>query len=285
MANILIAGCGYVGCALAERLSAVGHEVWGLRRDPAELPACVKAIGADLTRRDGLAATLPDTVDTVFFLAAADRTSEEAYRAIYVDGLANLIAAIDSLGLSPQRMFVTTSTAVYGQHQGEWIDEASPTRPARFTGKRLLESEAVAAQAPFASTVVRFGGIYGPGRTRIIERVSSGAARLYRERHYTNRIHRDDCAAVLHHLMDLDEPKDLYLGVDCDPADLSDVVAWIADKIGTARPEQVETPREIAGSKRCRNARLLASGYRFRYPSFREGYQSIIGIMAAGDAS
>ncbi len=279
MANVLIAGCGYVGSALAERLSAAGHSVWGLRRNPSRLPACVHAIGADLARRQDLGTALPNNVDTVFFLAAADRSSEEAYRAIYVDGLANLIAAIESRELSPRRLFVTTSTAVYGQHDGEWLDEASATEPARFTGKLLLESEAVASQAAFSSTIVRFGGIYGPGRTRIIERVASGEAKCCLEPHYTNRIHRDDCAAVLNHLMDLEQPEALYLGVDCEPADLSEVVAWIANRLGAAPPDRAARPTEAAGSKRCRNTRLLASGYRFIYPGFREGYQDVIAAL------
>jgi nucleoside-diphosphate-sugar epimerase len=126
---------------------------------------------------------------------------------------------MDKQGQSPSHFFLVSSTSVYGQQKGEWVDETSPTEPTGFAGKRLLESEQVLRDGPFRGTVVRFGGIYGPRRIGLIERVRSGGAVVSRATRYTNRIHRDDCAGALRHLAKLATPDDLYLGVDSEPTE------------------------------------------------------------------
>jgi nucleoside-diphosphate-sugar epimerase len=285
MAQMLIAGCGYVGTALGVRLAAAGHEVWGLRRSAIGLPAEIRYLAADLTDPQTLRA-LPPGLEWVFYTAAADGADEEAYRAVYVDALRHLLQALQRQGQAPRRVFYTSSTAVYAQADGEWVDETSPTAPTHFTGKCLLEGERLLLEGPFPATVLRLGGIYGPGRTSLIERVrqrravcSAGPPR------YTNRIHRDDCAGALHHLMTLAEPDGLYIGVDHEPADQCDVLRWLAAQLG-APPPRLEAGADAGRrrqhtNKRCRNAKLVASGYSFQYPTFREGYTA---LLAAGDA-
>ena len=108
----------------------------------------------------------------------------------------------------------------------------------------------------------------------------SGAVKLREGPYYTNRIHRDDCACVLEHLLALASPERLYLGVDCEPADEALVLRWLAEQLGVPPPAREHT-RDSAtlrpsGSKRAANARLLATGYRFLYPSFREGYSALL---------
>ena len=108
----LIAGCGYVGCALGERLVAEGHEVWGLRRDCSGLPASFRAVAADLGNTSELRALPPD-VDYLVYAASAGESSEAAYRRAYVLGLGNVLAALR--GRPPRRAFFTSSTAVYAR--------------------------------------------------------------------------------------------------------------------------------------------------------------------------
>ncbi|HXH11968.1 MAG TPA: SDR family oxidoreductase [Alphaproteobacteria bacterium] len=280
MARILIAGCGYVGSALGVRLAALGHEVWGLRRTATGLPAGVHHVAADLKDPHTLR-QLPPAIDTVFYTAAADGMDDAAYRAIYVDGLRYLLEALVSQRQSPRRVFFTSSTAVYAQAHGEWVDEASPTEPEHFTGRRVLEGERLLLTGPFPATVLRLGGIYGPGRVGLIERVRQGLARC-REGSalYINRIHRDDCAGALHHLMTLPQPDAVYIGVDHEPAEQCDVLRWLAAQLG-APPPRVEAlpgvePRRSRTNKRCCNAKLIASGYTFRYPTFRDGYAALL---------
>ena len=279
MANVLIAGCGYVGSALGMQLAAAGHTVWGLCRRPDALPPGIHPLIADLTVPQTLQA-LPPALNFVFYTTGPDGSTDEAYRAAYVDGLAHLLQALISQRQLIQRVFLTSSTAVYAQSDGEWVDETSPTVPVYFTGSRLLEGERLLWNGPFSATVLRLGGIYGPSRTGLIERVRLGTAVcLDGPPIYTNRIHRDDCAGVLHHLMLLPHPDPLYLGVDDDPADQGIVLRWLAAQLGVAPPRIEASPgfdRRRRSNKRASNARLVASSYAFRYPSFREGYAALL---------
>ena len=136
------------------------------------------------------------------------------------EGLRNLLAALRQQGQSPRRIIFLSSTAVYGQTRGEWVDESSATEPDHFSGRRLLEAEALLRESGVPAIVLRLGGIYGPRRTRLIDEVRQGRAATSRNGpRYTNRIHRDDCVGALDHLIELAEPADCYLGVDCEPAD------------------------------------------------------------------
>jgi nucleoside-diphosphate-sugar epimerase len=280
-ARVLIAGAGYVGAELARLLVAAGHEVTVLRRSGAAPPPGARAFRADLAAPGALDA-LP-RAELVFYTAGADERSDAAYQRAYVTGLARLVERLARMPVPPRRLLFSSSTAVYAQQCGEWVDETSPTEPAGFAGRRLLEGEARALAAPFPATVLRLGGLYGPGRASWIERVRSGTAvRPARGApRFTNRIHRDDAAAALAHLAVLSDAAACYVGVDSEPAPEAEVLAWLAERLGVALscasdPRAREETRRAAGNKRCSNARLLATGFRFRYPTYREGYDTLL---------
>ncbi len=279
MARVLIAGCGYVGSALAGMLAEDGHEVWGMRRNTAALPPGVNPFPADL-RDPATLADLPPALDFVAYAATADASTDEAYRAAYVDGPRHLLAALAAQGQRPRRVLFTSSTSVYGQREGEWVDEDSPTEPAGFSGERMLEGERVFLAGPLPATVLRLGGIYGPGRASLVEKVREGTAECSPEPSWTNRIHRDDAAGALRHLMSIDAPASVYLGVDREPAALCDVYRWIAARLALPAPpvrlDAADTRRRSRSNKRCVSDRLAESGYAHRYPTFREGFGALI---------
>ena len=279
--RILIAGCGDVGAALGVELATGGHEVWGLRRDPAGLPAAIRPLRADLTRPATLIG-LPRAIDIVVYTAAPGEPTDGGYRAIYVEGLQGLLQALAAQGQAPHRIVFTSSTAVYGQTDGSWVDEASPTEPRDFRGRRLLQAERLFEASGRPATVVRLGGIYGPGRTRLIERLRRGqAACAEGPPRYGNRIHRDDGAGALRHVVELARPASLYLAVDHEPADEREVLRWLARQLDLPAPPVVPAgAARRRGNKRCRNDRLVASGYRFRHPTFRDGYAAVLGGLA-----
>jgi nucleoside-diphosphate-sugar epimerase len=193
-----------------------------------------------------------------------------------VDGPRNLLAALGTQGQRPRRVIFTSSTSVYGQSGGEWVDEDSPAEPAGFRGRRMLEGESIFFGGPFPGVVLRLGGIYGPGRTSYIDRVRSGAGECPAVTTYTNRIHRDDCAGALRHLMHLPSPHPVYLGVDREPADSCDVLHWLAATLGKPAPRRAHAAVPPRGNKRCRSDRLASSGYTFLYPTYREGFTALL---------
>jgi nucleoside-diphosphate-sugar epimerase len=275
MATVLIVGCGYVGESLARVLLAQDHVVYGMRRDASGLPGGIGEISADVSRADGIG-LLPDGIEYVVYCVAAKARDEAAYRSVYIDGVGNVLRTLADEGQAVRRLLFTSSTAVYGQSRGEWIDEDAPARPKGFAGETMLLAEGLVRGSRYPSTVLRLGGIYGPGRTGLVDQVQAGRIPPASAAGFTNRIHRDDAARAIAHLLLHADPEPLYLGVDCEPADRLDVYRWLGAELGVELRESEEGARRQAGSKRCSNARLLKSGYEFLHPTFREGYADVL---------
>jgi nucleoside-diphosphate-sugar epimerase len=294
--RVLVAGCGYLGSALARRLTSAGDLVFGLRRRGEGLPPGIVPIATDLGDRAAVAAALDRIgapLDAVAYTAAAERSDDDAYRRAYVDGLGVVLAALRARRARPVVLF-TSSTSVYAQDDGSWVDEESPAQAAGFRGARMREAEALLAASGLPACALRLGGIYGPGRTRLVESVRSGRAAIRPgPPHFGNRIHRDDAAGSLAHLLAralAGAPlPPLLLGVDDEPADDATVLRWLASRLGVDPPASPDGFAAAgagtgAGSgKRCSNARLRATGYRLAYPTFREGYGALIDAGARGD--
>lgn len=138
---------------------------------------------------------LPLELDIIFHATSPDGSADSAYRAACVEGLRNLLRVLEARRERPGRVILVSSTRVYGQRRGEWVDETSPTESEGHTGRRLLEGERVALGGPFPASVMRAGAI---------ERAMNGFSDV-RSPSYANLIHRDDLAGALRHLMLLPE--------------------------------------------------------------------------------
>ncbi len=279
MATILIVGCGDIGMRLALRLIEKGHDVTGLRRRSVEKPhPAMKMVIADITRTEDLEA-LDDHFDQVFFAVAPDSRDERQYRAIYETGLKHLLSHFSKKNQTPHLVFVS-STRVYGESQGGWVDEETPLQPKDIIGKLLrLGEEQVLVHRP-DNIIVRFSGIYGPGRQRLLRLAKEGAPVQRHPPYYTNRIHQDDCAGVLVFLLEArlsgKTLKSCYLASDDAPASMFDVMSWLAGALGYDPPPEQALDAEAVQNKRCRNDLIKSLGYVFQYPSYREGYLPLI---------
>lgn len=274
--KILIAGCGDVGGTLGNNLAAQGHTVYGLRRNINQLPASIHGISADLAQPDTLN-SLPEALDILIYAVAAGSREEQRYRQAYPEGLRNLLDALQQQAIKPKQLFFVSSTAVYQQADHQWIDETSATEPEGFSGQVMLEAEQIALNSDIPGCVVRFSGIYGPGRNFMLNQVNEGRGYPQSPMSYSNRIHRDDCVGVLQHLInqvDQSPLQPIYLASDCQPAPLFEVTEWLASQLGVSITEH--SARRAIGSKRCNNQRLLDSGYQFKYPTYQTGYRSLI---------
>lgn len=267
--RILIVGAGDLGLALATHLVERGLDVTTLNRSGRSTDGARSWRGdlADPRSLRGLA-----TADTVVFTTAPPGRDEAAYRLAYTDGPARVL---DALPARPGRVVLTSTTGVHGVDDGSWIDATSPPRPTRPTALVVVDGEErLRARAP--TVVVRPAGIYGPGRTRFQERVLAGREPVAADGtpRWTNRIHRDDAVTALLVATVHANPPPALLAVDDEPAPRDDVIRFLAERLDAPEPETVNI--EAPSGKRCRNDALRALGWTPRFPSYREGYGSLL---------
>jgi nucleoside-diphosphate-sugar epimerase len=275
----LVAGCGDIGGRLAARLLDEGWFVHGLRRDTRKLGAGILPVAGDLQAARMPAEWPAQPLDYLVYCAAANSHDEAGYRAAYIEGLQNVLGWLKQAGQQPRRILFVSSSSVYGQSTGEWVDETSPVEPTGFSGQLMLQAEQVAHASGLPATVVRLTGIYGPGRERFVSQVREGYRVARQPPLYGNRIHADDAAGLLAFLLQADlagQPlQACYIGVDDAPAPLDEVVDWLRERLGITRWSDSQSVRRT-GSKRCSNARARALGWAPQYPSYREGYGQLL---------
>ncbi|MFB6160819.1 MAG: SDR family oxidoreductase [Haloferacaceae archaeon] len=289
--RVAILGCGYVGLELGRRLAAAGHDVTGVRRSmegaTAVEAAGLRAVRADVTDGGSLAA-VPDA-DWLVFAASSGGRGAAAARSVYVDGLRTTIERFGSRDDPPDRLVYTSSTGVYGDHGGAWVDETTPVEPTTEKTAVLAEAERVAREAAAEhgvdGTVARFAGLYGPDRYRLTRYLEGPVTEGY-----LNMVHRDDAAGAVAHLLATDRARDeVVLVVDDEPVDKWTFADWLADECGVERPAKRTTAERLADddlstaarrrletSKRCSNDRLHELGYALDYPTYREGYRAAV---------
>lgn len=269
---------------------------FGLRRNTAGLSAPITPIRADFTQlgdiQDAIEATKPDYL---LLTLTPSAYSEQAYRQSYERATENIIQACKQLGHTPKLIIFASSTSVYGQNDGSWVDEDSPiamdsvvkpgAKPVSFSASTMLACEALLRDSELPSCSVRFAGIYGSDTLRLVDRVQRGE--LSGSPAYSNRIHRLDCARILAHILEMHVQghavNACYNAVDNEPCALAEVEDWLCEHIATlplakadgGSANKLRYLRKVA-SKRCSNQRLRDSGFEFKYPDYRVGYTEIL---------
>ena len=278
--KVLIAGYGDIGTKVGKQLHRNGHQVYGLKRNADTIKRPIMPISADLSRplRRGL---LPDELDQVIYILSASGFNEQAYQQAYVDGVRHLSQALGQTLDKLKRFIFISSTSVYSQNQGQWVNEDSATQPSGFNGQIMLEAEKQVLTLP-NSLVVRFSGIYGEGRNRMLSQVKAGQIAANQPLIYSNRIHSDDCAGALLHLSEIKNmDHQIILASDNRPASLHEIQQWLADQLAVPQQHRsYEVPSRRAGSKRIVNQRLLDMGYSFIYPDYQTGYGKMLKLQS-----
>lgn len=279
MERVLIIGCGDVGSRVGARLVERGAAVWGMRRSSAALPSGVQRVQADVTDPASLE-TMPRDLTAVVYAVSAGAFDDEAYRQAYVEGPRHVTSILRARGERP-RFVMVSSTGVYGDHGGGWVDESTETAPSTFSAHRLVEGETTLLESGLPASVLRFGGIYGRDRMLFVDSLRRGTADCVETPpEWINLIHADDGAAAAVHVLGLEEPETVYLVVDSEPVARCELLRWVAERVGASPPQIVASRPRRRGNKRCSNARLLASGFQPDYPTFREGFAVLLGPQA-----
>lgn len=263
--KLLLIGCGYLGREVARVFAAAGWEVAGVSLSGGDgTLACDVGDSAAVSR-------LP-VADFVIHCAASGRGGAEAYQRVYVDGCRNLTAAFPGVPL-----LFTSSTSVYAQTDGSVVTEESPAVPDRETGKLLRQAEDITVAA--GGIVARLSGIYGPGRSVILQKFLSGTAIIEEDgRRLLNQIHRDDAARALLHLATRGIRGEIFNVCDSHP--LTQLECYQALATMFSRPLPPTGPRDANRKrgwthKRVSNAKLAASGWTPQFPSFLDAAPAI----------
>ena len=284
--SVLFVGCGDLGTRNGLMLQARGWQIAAVRRSLSRLPAGFAGYAADYTAAGSLG--FIEGLQPQHIVATFNPTepSVEGYRHGFATAAANLVAALGSH--RPRSIISVSSTRVFAEARGGWVDEDSALATADPRATAIIEAEQAVLECAHPASVVRFAGIYGNTGGRLLRRIRRGELSPARPLRYSNRIHRDDCAGLLGHLLELAASgaalAPIYIGVDDLPAPQFEVESWLAGEMGTKPAPCADTVNKSAGHtasghKRCRNRQLHASGYQLRYPDYRCGYRA---VLAAG---
>ncbi len=287
MAEILALGAGYSVRPLLKALAADGVRVTATTRS---------AEKAEALREEGLSplvweAPAPLPLDA----AAADAVIISTPPR---EGTCPALAALPGEAVkSGTRLLYLSSSGVYGDHGGAWIDETAECSPGTERGRARLAAEAgwreLAERTGARLTLCRLAGIYGPGRNAVVSlrgdtrgKRSGLGQRVIKPGQVFNRIHRDDIASGLRALLRAEAPPDIVNFCDDEPSPPQDVIAYAAELLGIAPPPEVPFEQAelsdmarsfYAENKRLRNDRLKAlPGFTLRYRSYREGLEAAL---------
>lgn len=269
--HLLIAGCGYVGKALAR--VAIEHDwrvtAWTFSPESASdlMQEGIPATICDLSdpRSVQSSAASMELPTAVVHCASSGRGGADAYQSVYFQGMQNLA------GSFPQsHLIFTGSTSVYAQTDGSEVDESSEANPPRETGRWLRKAEDTALAA--AGTVVRLAGIYGPGRSVLLKRLLAGEATLDADgSKHINQIHRDDAAGALWHIVSQSLRNEIFNAADSAPLSQMEIYqslcALLNKPLPASAPPDLNRKRGWT-DKRVSNAKLIQTGWHPIFPRF-----------------
>jgi nucleoside-diphosphate-sugar epimerase len=275
--RVLIAGCGFAGDATARLFEAAGWAVEGwTRRGLAEAPSGNRyPVHAVDIGDAGQVRAARGTFDVVIHSASTRGGDADAYRRVYLNGMQHLCERFAEAAF----VFVS-STSVYAQDAGEWVTEESAAQPKHETGQVLREAESLVLEQ--GGTVARLAGLYGPGRSGLLQRILGGEAGVdpHHDR-FVNQVHRDDVGRALFLLSKREDGRrgQIYNVTDDRPMRLSECYRWLGEKL--QRPlnqAEVAQPSRKRGNsnKRVSNTKLRETGWQPAFPSFIEGMEKSV---------
>jgi nucleoside-diphosphate-sugar epimerase len=285
--RLVIFGCGYVGSELARQGVALGWRVTALTRNADRAVVLgaqgVETVVADLAG-DDWHARIAGGADAVVNCVSSGGGGLEGYRRSYRDGMASLVAWARRRGAADTVVY-TSSTSVYPQDGGIEVDETASTDGAGERARVLVEAERLLREHRGACVrwfILRLAGIYGPDRHHLLGQIRAGEV-AGRGDYRLNLIHRDDiCAAVWAAVNAPPAVADEIFNVaDDGAATKAAIAAWLAPRLGVPPPRFTGVPaagrRTVTPDRVIANGRIKrALGWSPRYPSFREGYDTIL---------
>ncbi len=281
----LIVGAGYVGAELARVLLAKGWSVSALRRSKPELEQAKEqgATGSSSVQWITACATSwkpTESYDLVAFCISADNYCEQSYKTAYFDTLKTVASWQPQHG----HLIVLSSTSVYPHKEGETVGEACTELADAGPSKWIVQGENAALAIHKKAAVLRLGGIYGPGRDRLIRRVRAGDP-IPKSKAFSNRSHRDDIANAMFHVFE-NSLTGVFNCTDMFPTPISEIYTWLAEKTGTSvQWSNDSSSSRMRGNKKVSSKKLAATGFQWKFADYKSGMQALLDQEASGNAS
>lgn len=280
--RVIIAGCGYLGLAVARQMDAAKWDVIGLTHSEESASKLVDepflVVPCDISKRtavESFASEIGTEPAAILHCASSGKGDVSVYRDVYLNGVTNLIEV-----LRPLRAIFCSSTSVYAQTDGDWVTENSVASPKRDTGKVLREAEDFVVGR--SGVVARLAGIYGPGRSVMLRRFFHDEAVIEGDgRRWVNQIHRDDASSALAMLIENGSPG-IYNVSDDRPSPQFEIYDWLAERFKKPRPPfgPVDENRKRGVTNKCvSNAKLRSLGWKPRYPSFYDAVSADLAMV------
>lgn len=271
--KVLQIGCGGLGTLIAKETLTHGHELTLVRRSRHSVPEGAQVLHLDVVAGDDLSAIGELQPEILLYCLAP--VEGQSYQQTYVQGLKNVLAHVSKAAL--RHVFFISSTGIYGEHQGEFVDESTAVAPADPQGQVMLDAERLLYDLPCGHSALRVSGIYGPQRLYLLRAVQD-KARWPKQAHWTNRIHELDVARAVVHLYE-QVANQVFLPAHCIitdgvPALQHEVLQWMAGKMQMPLPDT--PPLQPESGKRITNQFLPQSGFKLLYADYKAGYEAIL---------
>ncbi len=275
--KVLMIGCGKLGLRIAEILAAQKNQIWALKRHPENLPAFVTPIQGDLSA--------PPTVDwtsfdLIYLIVSPDQRTELAYQELYQENIPALSARLGRHLKSDQQIIFVSSTHVYSENQGGWINSKTSVQPYDYRSKAILTAEKSLVDSTPNIFLIRLSGLYDQHSQYIMSQLKS--KRILSANHYTNRIHREDAARFLAYLSTYTGKERIFVASDNQPTQRGELMQWLAKEC-EMEPIISELDKSVSG-KCCDNQSMRDTGFVLQYPDYKSGYQSLIEKIKAQKA-
>lgn len=264
--HILFIGYGKTSERVAKQLFEHGHQISTVSQSP-KTDSFATHLMQDVHTLD-LTAVAP--IDWVYVLLSPKQRAVEGYQQTYLDSVQPIVAA---LNMHPvKRMVVVSSTRVYGQNAGESVDDDTAIHPQDAQGKILQQMEqAYLAAYPEQCTIIRPSGIYGTS----VRRMQHMAASMthYPNLHWSNRIHIEDLARFLAHLIHVEHPDSSYIVTNNQPQLLAEVLQWFQQQM---RIPLLQVESHKVTGKKLYATRMQKTGFRFNHPDCFQDYLELM---------
>ena len=284
--SLVIFGCGYIGLALAKECVDLGWSVIALTRNP-ESARNAEEVGAHTIlgnlQDDHWWSKIPTEVDHVVNCVGASSPTVEGYQESYLQGMQSIIQWIKHRGYPVRSLVFTSSSSVYPQTDGSLVNEKSDTSKASARGQILLSAERlcleVSEPAVACKGVIRFSGLYGPGRHLLIDKIERGEPMTGSPNRILNLLHRDDAVSSILALLQRASvfTGGIFNASDGQHATRGEIARWVAQRLKVPEPVFTGVDDSRGGHRRIDPSKISkVLGWKPKFPDFQSGYEDFL---------